>query len=89
VFGVGTWDFCLLFAAKVEKLAMADDALSESFHDTNQTILSPEATPLSAPVTAPQGNTSGDSSTDKLQHNIRVSRHQTPFPEMTPAFLSS
>jgi hypothetical protein len=36
---------------------MADDASPESFHDANQTILSPDDTPSSAP--ASQGNNSG------------------------------
>jgi hypothetical protein len=59
VFGVGTRDFLYSIASKAAKLTMANDASTESFHDANQTILSPEVTPS----TAPQGNDTSACST--------------------------
>jgi hypothetical protein len=54
---------------------MADDASPESFHDANQTILSPDSLSTAPPVTAPQDDistgVSGDGSTPSPPHHQR------------------
>jgi hypothetical protein len=71
---------------------MADDASPESFHDANQTILSPDSLPT-APVTAPQDDmstgVSGHGSTPSPPHHQRRQLFPTTIrpSDNTPQYL--